>query len=295
MLQIPGFNFNKEKWVEGKRLSGKKLSALILDRLKQKVSSLQQKPGLAALLVGNDPSSEIYVAHKSRKAKEIGFHSEIVRSPKDSTPEEIISRIHEWNSNKKIHGILIQLPLPSHINEDIVLQSILINKDADGFHYENMGRLLAKQEGTIACTPLGIAVMLNELNIEMAGKNALVLGRSNIVGKPLAQLLLDQFNCTVTVCHSKTKNIEGHISKADILISAMGKRGVVKPEYIKKNSIVIDVGIHRIDGRIYGDIDHEEIIEKVRYITPVPGGVGPMTVCMLLNNTYQNYLRLNET
>ena len=227
----------------------------------------------------------------------MGFHSEVKRLSEETSQSEIVACIQEWNQDQNIHGILIQLPLPESVNTEEVLAAVAVEKDADGFHFENTGRLFSKARGTIPCTPLGIMVMLNELNIPLAGLNAVVLGRSNIVGKPMAQLLLDFAQCTVTICHSKTKDIDFHIREADILISAIGKRGVVKKESIKKDAVIIDVGIHKIesqnDNHICGDIydqnSYQELIDRVNFITPVPRGVGPMTIAMLLYNTYQNF------
>ncbi|MDH5719605.1 MAG: bifunctional 5,10-methylenetetrahydrofolate dehydrogenase/5,10-methenyltetrahydrofolate cyclohydrolase [Spirochaetia bacterium] len=294
MIEIPSFKIPKEDWVEDKLLYGKKLAVKIREHLKERVEKTKIRPGLAALLVGEDEASKIYVSSKEKAANEIGFHSVVKKLPVDATQEEVLAVVHEWNNDENIHGILVQLPLPKHINSQNILQSINASKDADGFHYANMGRLMAKEKGAIACTPLGIIVMLKELGVNTEGKHALVLGRSNIVGKPMAQLLLDAAQCTVTVCHSKSRNIDEMTASADILVAAMGVRDVIDYSKIKKDAIVIDVGMHRIDGKVKGDLDYKEILDKVSFITPVPGGVGPMTIAMLLYNTYQNAVWLNE-
>ena len=295
MIKIPEFRLTKESWVEDKILSGKKISELILTQLKDKVEKLDTKPGLAALLVGDDPASEIYVGNKEKKAQSLGLHSEVKKLPKETSLSEIIGQIHDWNQNDSIHAILIQLPLPEHIPSNEVLQSIVPEKDVDGFHFQNMGKLLANERGTIPCTPLGIAVMLNELHEPLHGKNAVIVGRSNIVGKPMFQLLLNYFHCTTTLCHSKTTDLSAHVRDADILVTAMGKREVIDYNAIRQDSVVIDVGIHRTLNGLCGDLDYQTILDRVKYITPVPGGVGPMTIAMLLHNTYKNYLVQKES
>ena len=291
MIKIPEFNFARDDWVENKILSGKKISELILAELKKKTEKNHTRPGLAVILVGDDPASELYVTSKKKNARSLGFYSELKKLPKDTTLPEIIAQIHDWNQNENIHAILVQLPLPEHIPSNEVLQSIVPEKDVDGFHFQNMGRLFSNEKGIIPCTPLGIAVMLNELQEQISGKNAVIVGRSNIVGKPMAQLLLNYFHCTTTLCHSKTQDISYHLRYADILVAAIGKRDVIDHSDIKKNSIVIDVGIHRTQNGLFGDLNYQEILDKVKYVTPVPGGVGPMTMAMLLYNTYENYLR----
>lgn len=290
---IPSFEIEKSQWIDGKLLRGKLLAAEIREKIK-KMSELRGiTPGLGALLVGDDPASQIYVSSKEKNALEMKFHSVVKKLPETASEKEVLQIVEEWNNDSTIHGILVQLPLPSQINERKVLQAIDPAKDGDGFHFENMGRLMAKAEGTISCTPLGIMVMLKEAGIDLTGKHAVVLGRSNIVGKPMAQLLLDGGNCTVTVCHSRTKNINDIIATADILVSAMGVRGIVDESRIKPGSVVIDVGMHRVDGKLKGDLDYEKTLDKVEYVTPVPGGVGPMTIAMLLYNTYQNAINLS--
>ena len=288
MIKIPEFNIQKDDWIDGKLLYGNKLGKKIREQLAEKVATSKVTPGLAVLLVGEDPASKVYVSHKEKAAAELGFHSIIQRLPEESTQEAVLKQIEEWNNDSKIHGILVQLPLPKHINERTVLQQILPEKDVDGFHFENIGRLYAKSRGTIPCTPLGIMVMIQQAGIDCTGKNAVVLGRSNLVGKPIAQMLMDVGQATVTICHSRTKDLAAHVSSADILVSAMGVRGLVKPEDIKQGAVVIDVGMHRTDAGLCGDLDYKEMIDKSSFITPVPKGVGPMTISMLMYNTYNN-------
>ncbi|MDH4262812.1 MAG: bifunctional 5,10-methylenetetrahydrofolate dehydrogenase/5,10-methenyltetrahydrofolate cyclohydrolase [Spirochaetia bacterium] len=291
MIHIPEFNIEKQKWVEGNVLWGKKLASEIRKKLSEDVKKLQHVPGLAVLLVGEDEGSKIYVANKEKSATEVGFKSIVKRLSADSTESEILSIVNEWNLDNSIHGILVQLPLPGHLNERKILQSIKPEKDVDGFHFENIGRLQAKVEGTIPCTPLGVMVMLQELGIKITGKNAVVLGRSNIVGKPMAQLLMDHGQATVTICHSKTQNIDNFIKDADIIVSAMGVRDIINNNVVKQGAIIIDVGMHRAVKGVCGDLDFEALKDKSLYITPVPGGVGPMTIAMLMYNTYHNALR----
>ena len=291
MIDIPKFNFNRDEWVDGHSLNGRKLSQLICDYIRDQLVGFDKKPGLAALIVGNDSASEIYVKNKEKRARAMGFYSEIKKLPEHISQEKVIQIIEKWNTDNLIHGILVQLPLPNSMKSQEVLSKISVQKDADGFHFENMGRLFANEKGNIPCTPLGIMVMLNELKEPLEGKHAIILGRSNIVGKPIAQILLNYANCTTTVCHSKTKNIAKYIHDADILISAMGQRGVVQAEKIKQGCIVIDVGIHRTNQGICGDINHELLTKNNHLITPVPGGVGPMTIAMLMYNTYQNFIQ----
>jgi len=292
MIEIPRYNFNKSDWVEGKILSGKKLAELVREDIAKKVSESGIKPGLAVLIAGEDEASKIYVGSKEKAALGCGFHSVVERKSADLTMDEALAIITKWNSDPAIDGILVQLPLPAGLDERKLLQAIDPSKDVDGFHYENIGRLYAKSAGTIPCTPLGIMVMIQELGFETAGKNAVVLGRSNIVGKPMAQLLMDAGQSTVTICHSKTSDIAGFVKNADIVVSAMGVRGVVKNEDFKPGALIIDVGMHRTEtGGVTGDLDYKELIDLSSYITPVPKGVGPMTIAMLLQNTLTNAVR----
>jgi methylenetetrahydrofolate dehydrogenase (NADP+)/methenyltetrahydrofolate cyclohydrolase len=291
MINIPEFNIDQSKWVEGKSLWGKKLAKEIRLKLAEDVKKMDTKPGLAVILVGEDEASKIYVTNKEKSANEVGFKSIITRMPKNSSEEEILKIIHEWNADESIHGILVQLPLPDKINERKILQAIDPMKDVDGFHYENIGRLHAKVDGTIPCTPLGVMVMLKELKINLSGKNAVVLGRSNIVGKPMAQMLMDVAQTTVTIVHSKTSNLDYFIQNADIIVSAMGVRNIINNDMVKNGAVIIDVGIHRAENGLCGDLDFEQLETKASFITPVPGGVGPMTIAMLMYNTFHNAKR----
>ena len=289
MIGIPVFGFDRSEWVERPYLNGRKLSDLICGWISKKLPP--SSPGLAVLIVGDDPASHIYVGSKEKKARSLGFHSEVKKLPQNTDQKTITDIIEGWNHDPRIHGILVQLPLPHSVNAQEVLSKISVDKDADGFHLENIGRLFSNHAGTIPCTPLGIMVMLNELGESLKGKHAVILGRSNIVGKPMAQLLLDFAHCTVTLCHSRTKDLPALVREADILISAMGRQNIVSGGDVKKGAIVIDVGIHRSDQGLSGDLEHKELIDKVSFITPVPGGVGPMTIAMLMYNTYHNFLR----
>jgi methylenetetrahydrofolate dehydrogenase (NADP+)/methenyltetrahydrofolate cyclohydrolase len=295
---LPKTTFDPALWVDGKRLMGKKLAELLRQHIKEEIAKTGIKPGLAVILVGDDAASQIYVAGKEKAALELGFDSRIVRLPANATQEALIAEIHRFNLDASVHGILVQLPLPAHLNESQILQAIVAEKDADGFHYLNQGRLAAGIAATLPCTPAGIALMLRELAAakslpapELAGRHAVVVGRSNIVGKPMAQLLLTGLNMTVTMCHSKTHNLQRFVADADVLVSATGVRGVIDEKMIKSGAIVIDVGMHRIDGKVTGDLIMSEVEGKASYYTPVPGGVGPMTIAMLLFNTYQNAQR----
>jgi methylenetetrahydrofolate dehydrogenase (NADP+) / methenyltetrahydrofolate cyclohydrolase len=293
VLNIPKYPILRKDWVENKRLSGKKLALAVTGHIGTQVESMSQKPGLAVLLVGEDAASQVYVRNKEKTAVKAGFKSILKRLPVESSEEDVLGIVREWNEASDIHGILVQLPLPQHLDADKVTQSIHPSKDADGFHVINAGRLSVKEQGTIPCTPLGVILMLRLLEVELAGKNALVLGRSNIVGLPMALLLLNE-NCTVTVAHSKSLKINELVSKADILVAAMGRRNVVDCLRIKKGAIVIDVGMHRVDDKLCGDLDQEMVEQRAGYFTPVPGGVGPMTIAMLMQNTLENKRRLEK-
>ncbi|MDH4199109.1 MAG: bifunctional 5,10-methylene-tetrahydrofolate dehydrogenase/5,10-methylene-tetrahydrofolate cyclohydrolase [Spirochaetia bacterium] len=294
MIHIPQFNIDKNLWIEGNLLWGKKLALEIRKQLAQNVKEKNIEPGLAVILVGEDEASKIYVGSKEKVSREIGYKSIVQRMRSDVREEEILEVVNDWNRDSSIHGILVQLPLPGAINERNILQAISPRKDVDGFHFENIGRLHAKSEGIIPCTPLGIMVMLKEIDEKLTGLNTVVLGRSNIVGKPMAQMLMDHSQATVTICHSKTQNLDYYIQNADIIVSAMGVRNIIKNEWVKNGAIIIDVGMHRAENGVCGDLDYKELKEKARYITPVPGGVGPMTIAMLMYNTYNNALKARQ-
>lgn len=268
-------------------LDGKVLSAQIKEEVTNRVKALKAKgitPGLAVILVGNDPASEIYVRNKGKGCEETGMMSRTIRMDETTTQEQLEAEIDTLNRDPSIHGILVQLPLPGHLDEQAALAKIKPEKDVDGFHLINAGHLLTGTEGVLPCTPKGALYMIRSTGESLSGKEAVVIGRSNIVGKPMAMLLLQQ-NCTVTICHSRTKDLAEHTRRADILVAAVGKAGFVTEEMVKPGAIVIDVGINRVDGKVCGDVDFEQVKEKAGWITPVPGGVGKMTIAMLLANT----------
>ena len=270
-------------------LDGKVMSEKLRAEIAERVAGLKAKgvtPGLAVILVGNDPASEIYVRNKGKGCEETGMYSRTIQLPEETTQEELDSEIEKLNADPAIHGILVQLPLPKHLDEQAALAKILPEKDVDGFHLINAGNMLTGTEGVIACTPRGALYMIKSTGIDLNGKEAVVIGRSNIVGKPMAMLLLRE-NCTVTICHSRTKNLAEHTRRADILVAAVGKAGFVTADMVKDGAIVIDVGINRVDGKVCGDVDFESVKEKAGWITPVPGGVGKMTITMLLDNTVE--------
>ena len=268
-------------------IDGKDLAKKIRKELKNKVNFLKEKginPKLAVIMVGDNSSSEVYVRNKSKACEKVGIDFEEYLFDKDITEETLLETIDKLNNDNSIHGILLQSPVPSHIDINKAFRRISPEKDVDGFNPVNVGNLTIGEDCFISCTPYGIIKMLEEYNIETEGKDAVILGRSNIVGKPMIQCMLSK-NSTVTVCHSRTKNIEEKIKRADILIAAIGKEKFVKENMVKEGAVVIDVGINRLeDGSIVGDVDFENISKKASYITPVPGGVGPMTIAMLLNN-----------
>ena len=270
-------------------LSGKTMSEELRAEIASRVSSLKEKgvtPGLAVILVGNDPASEIYVRNKGNGCKEVGMYSRTINMPAETTQEELESAIDALNNDPAIHGILVQLPLPKHLDENAALAKILPEKDVDGFHLINAGHMLTGTEGVVACTPRGALHMIKSTGVNLSGKEAVVIGRSNIVGKPMAMLLLKE-NCTVTICHSRTQNLAEHTRRADILVAAVGKAGFVTADMVKPGAIVIDVGINRVDGKVKGDVDFDAVKEVAGWITPVPGGVGKMTITMLLMNTVE--------
>ena len=268
-------------------LDGIVFSAEIKEDVKRRVAAMKEQgviPGLAVILVGDEPASEIYVRNKGKGCEETGMLSRTIRMNAAATQEELEAEIDRLNRDPAIHGILVQLPLPGHLDEAAALAKILPEKDVDGFHLINAGHLMTGTEGVTPCTPKGALYMIRSTGEDLSGKEAVVIGRSNIVGKPMAMLLLQQ-NCTVTLCHSRTKNLAEHTRRADILIAAVGKAGFVTADMVKEGAIVIDVGINRVDGKVCGDVDFEKVKEKAGWITPVPGGVGRMTIAMLLSNT----------
>ena len=276
-------------------LDGKQLSQELKDEMRQEVDALAQKygrrPCLMVVIVGNNPASQSYVRGKIKATEYVGFEGSLVSLPEDVTEDALIAEIERLNQNELVDGILVQLPLPKHISEDRVIASISPEKDVDGFHATNVARLWLNQPCIVPCTPKGVIVMLDRAGIEISGKNAVVVGRSNIVGKPVAKLLLDR-NATVTIAHSRTKNLKEVCRQADILVAAVGRPQMLTADYIKPGAAVIDVGINRLeDGRLVGDVDFEGAKEIAGAITPVPGGVGPMTITMLMRNTIECFLR----
>ena len=270
-------------------LDGKVMSAELRAEIAQRVAALKERgvtPGLAVILVGNNPASEIYVRNKGKGCEETGMYSRTINLPEQTSQAELESEIEKLNADPAIHGILVQLPMPKHLDEQAALAKILPEKDVDGFHLINAGHMMTGTEGVIACTPRGALYMIKSTGIDLNGKEAVVIGRSNIVGKPMALLLLRE-NCTVTICHSRTKDLVEHTRRADILVAAVGKAGFVTADMVKPGAVVIDVGINRVDGKVCGDVDFEHVKEKASWITPVPGGVGKMTITMLLDNTVE--------
>ena len=278
-------------------IDGKKIAETLRQKLKKEIieikSSFKSVPGLTVILIGDDPASKIYVKNKEKFSKEIGINSEVIKYPENIEEKEVLSKIIELNKNKKVSGILVQLPLPKHINKQKVIETILPEKDVDGFHPINVGNLSSGYDSKIPCTPLGCFILLKEVEKNLSGKHAVVIGRSNLNGKPMAQLLLKE-NCTVTITHSKTKDLKSQCNKADIIIAAVGKPKLVKGDWVKKNAIVIDVGINKTSDGIVGDVDFNEVSKVARAITPVPGGVGPMTIACLLRNTVECFKRANS-
>lgn len=275
-------------------IDGKKISQEIKDELRQTVAELKEqgKEGaLAVIQVGSDPASSVYVRNKKRACEYIGIRSESYELPEQTSEDELLALIDRLNRDPKINGILCQLPVPAHMDEDKIIRAIDPAKDVDGFHAQNVGALVIGQQGFISCTPAGIIQLLKRSGVETAGKNCVIIGRSNIVGKPMALLMLRE-NATVTVCHSKTKNLPEICRQADILIVAIGRPKMITAEYVKEGAVVIDVGIHRQeDGKLCGDVDFTQVEPIAGAITPVPGGVGPMTIAMLMNNCVEAMTR----
>jgi len=279
-------------------IDGKALAAKMQDELKVKVDKLKEAdnvPGLAVILVGEDPASQIYVRNKARQATAIGLNSSVVRLPETVSEQELLDLIEQYNQSEQWHGILVQLPLPEHISEEKVLLAIDPEKDVDGFHPMNMGRLWSGNPLMIPSTPAGIMEMFREYNVELSGKRAVVIGRSNIVGKPMAQLLM-MADATVTIAHSKTENLRELTKEADVLVVAIGRDRMIKAEDVKEGAVVIDVGMNRDeDGKLHGDVDFDEVKDVASLINPVPGGVGPMTITMLMEQTVRAASRkMNE-
>ena len=271
-------------------LDGKLMSDELRVRIAERVAALKEKgvqPGLAVILVGEDPASQIYVRNKERGCEQVGMHSVTIRLPEQTSQAELADHIRALNADASIHGILVQLPLPRHLDEAAALAAIVPEKDVDGFHVQNAGKLLSGLPGVVACTPKGAMEMIRRTGVDLTGKEAVVVGRSNIVGKPMAMLLL-QANCTVTICHSRTADLAAHTRRADVLVAAVGKAKFITADMVKPGAIVIDVGINRLaDGKVVGDVDFDGVKEVAGFITPVPGGVGRMTITMLLENTVE--------
>ena len=275
------------------KIDGKAFSQVILEKIREEHNQLKEKygkqAGLAVVIVGNNPASQVYVRNKMKACENVGFYSENIELDENISEKELLQEIDKLNKNDRINGILVQLPLPSHINELKIIDSISPEKDVDGFHVANIGKMVIGDEtGFLSCTPYGIMQLLEEYKIEIAGKDAVIIGRSNIVGKPMA-LMLIQKGATVQVCNSRTKDLRKKLNDADIIIVAAGVPKLLKKEDVKEGAVVIDVGINRVDGKICGDVDYEEVAEKASYITPVPGGVGPMTIASLIKNAFKSY------
>ena len=270
-----------------KLIDGKIISAAVKERVKNEVAALKQQgitTGLAVIIVGEDPASKVYVNNKKKACEALGIISEEYALPENTTQEELLSLIDTLNKKESINGILCQLPLPKHLDEAAVINAISADKDVDAFHPVNVGKIMQGDYDFVPCTPAGIMEMLAFEGIEIAGKTCVVIGRSNIVGKPMAMLLLHK-NGTVTICHSRTQNLKEVCKNADILVAAVGRPNFVTADMVKDGAVVIDVGINRVDGKLVGDVNFNDVCEKTSYITPVPGGVGPMTIAMLMQNT----------
>lgn len=269
-------------------INGKQISEDIRGSLREEVQQLVKQgftPGLAVVLVGEDPASQVYVRNKEKACHDLGYYSEVHRLPADTSQEELLTLVDKLNHQANIHGILVQLPLPGHIEEKAVIDAIAVEKDVDGFHPVNVGNLVIGDDSLLPCTPAGVIELIKRTGIQISGKHAVVIGRSNIVGKPVS-LLLQRENATVTMCHSRTANMKELTRQADILVVAIGRANFVDASYVKPGAVVIDVGMNRLDnGKLAGDVDYESVREVSGPITPVPGGVGPMTITMLMQNT----------
>ena len=274
-------------------IDGKALSEKVLKEIEKEHSELEKKAGrkagLAVIMTGENPASQIYVRNKIRACEKVGFHSETIRLDENITEENLLLEIEKLNNNSNIDGILVQLPIPKHIDGLKIINAISAEKDVDGFHTTNIGKMMIGDEtGFLPCTPAGVVHMFEEYNINLEGKDVLVIGQSNIVGKPMTLLLIKK-RATVQVCNSKTKNLSEKLQKADVVVAAAGSPKLVKASDVKEDVVVIDVGINRVDGKLCGDVDFEEVSKKASFITPVPGGVGPMTIAMLIKNTFKSY------
>ena len=271
-------------------IDGKKEAEVLRHEIKKEISLLKEKtkkvPTLSVILVGNYAPSEIYVKNKVKKSKEVGINSDVIRYPDTVSEKEILKKIIELNEDSKVSGILVQLPLPKQINKEKIINLIHPSKDVDGFHPINVGNLASGYHAITPCTPLGCSLLIKKIEKDLSGKHAVIVGRSNLNGKPMAQLLLKE-NCTVTIVHSKTNNIKSECLKADILVVAIGVPNYVKKDWVKEGSVIIDVGINKLENKIVGDVQFDDVKEKVKAITPVPGGVGPMTIACLLKNTLE--------
>jgi len=271
-------------------IDGKKEAEIIQNEIKKEISEFKKKinkiPSLTVILIGDYIPSQIYVKNKEKKAREVGMNSEIIRYPKNVSEKEVLNKIEQLNKNIKTSGILVQLPLPDQISKERIINAIHPSKDVDGFNPINVGNLSSGYKSIVPCTPLGCLLLIKKIEKNLSGKHAVIIGRSNLNGKPMAQLLLKE-NCTVTVVHSKTNNLKNECLKADILVAAVGVPHLVKKDWIKENTIVIDVGINKVGENIVGDVNFDELKDKAKAITPVPGGVGPMTIACLLKNTLE--------
>ena len=277
-------------------IDGKKIAAELREELKKEVSEIKSKynkvPGLTVILIGDMAPSQIYVRMKEKAANEVGLKSEVIRYSGEVEEKKVLDKIHELNKDESVSGILVQLPLPKHIDKQKVIEAILPSKDVDGFHPMNVGNLSSGYESSIPCTPLGCYLLIKKIEPNLNGKKAVIIGRSNLNGKPMTQLLLKE-NCTVTITHSKTKDLKGECLKGDILVAAVGMSELVKGDWVKKDAIVIDVGINKTEKGIVGDVAFDEVSKVAKALTPVPGGVGPMTIACLLKNTIECFKRSN--
>ena len=278
-------------------IDGKKEAASLRLKLKEEVIELKKKfnsvPGLTVILIGELAPSQIYVRNKEKSAKEVGLNSDVIRYPNDVDESTILKKISDLNVDNSVSGILVQLPLPKHIDKKKVIESISPSKDVDGFHPMNVGNLSSGYDSSVPCTPLGCYLLLKKIEPNLNGKKAVIIGRSNLNGKPMAQLLLKE-NCTVTITHSKTKNLKSECLLADIIIAAVGIPELVKGDWVKKDSIIIDVGINKVEKGIVGDVDFDQVSKKAKALTPVPGGVGPMTIACLIKNTIDCFKKINS-